>query len=52
MSNRSWTADEALFTFCPPGPGARMNSNVTSASSIERSGVISIFIVNLEQLFG
>ena len=40
--NRNWTADETLFTFWPPGPGERINTNSISCSSICIDGVISI----------
>jgi len=33
-SKRSSTAVETLFTFCPPGPEARMNSSLSSDSGI------------------
>jgi hypothetical protein len=40
--NRNWTAEDTLFTFCPPGPGARMNTNSISCSLSLIDGVISI----------
>ena len=33
-SNRSLAAVATLFTFCPPGPDARTNSNSSSLSSM------------------
>lgn len=40
--NRSWTALATLLTFCPPGPGARMNSSWISSSLSWIDGVITI----------
>jgi hypothetical protein len=40
--NRSWTEDDTLFTFWPPGPGERINTNSISCSSSLIDGVISI----------
>jgi hypothetical protein len=41
-SNRSSTAVETLFTFCPPGPDERTKLSCSSASSIEIVCVIRI----------
>src|SRR5512144_847502 len=43
-SKRSWTADDTLLTFCPPGPDARTKDSASSDSSMEIASVMRIIM--------
>src|SRR5260370_13526592 len=52
-SERNWTAEATLLTFCPPGPDPLTNDNEISLSGITMWGVTSIgILVNRRLLRG
>ena len=49
FDKRNSTALDTLFTFCPPGPGARTKRKVSSSSSNASCGVMLIIGRSLQQ---